>query len=321
MAHLPRVSAWRRVRKPLTEAMFSRFSPYGQAVCWMLLSCASFATMWALIRLTSQTMHPFALVFWRNLIGSLLLVPIAWPQRRQLLQRDRLLRHLLRASSGVIATFGTFYAVANAPLAQVLGINYGAPLVATIGAIILLGEQVRARRIAALVIGFAGVLVVLRPGQLPFTPGIAAATVAMVSTAFSLLAIKRLSATEPSQQIVIYSFMLMVPPSLLIALPYLEAPTLDQVWKLLLLGVLAILGQTGTAHAFRLAEASAVLPFDFLRFVLVTLYAVLLFGEPFDLLTILGGLMIFCSTVYIAHREARVATRATPASVSRVPEA
>ncbi len=301
--------------------MFSRRSPYFQAVCWIILACASFATMWALIRLTSQTIHPFALVFWRNLIGSMLLLPLAWPQRRALMQRDRLRRHLLRATSGVIATFGTFYAVANAPLAQVLGINYGAPLVATIGAIVLLGEQVRIRRIVALVIGFVGVLVVMRPGQLPFTPGIAAAIIAMLSTAFSLLAVKRLSATEPGHQIVIYSFMLMVPPSLLLALPYLEVPNLDEAWKLLALGGLAILGQTGTVHAFRLAEASAVLPFDFLRFMLVTLYGVLLFGEPFDLLTIAGGLMIFCSTIYIAHREAQVAAKATPASVSRMPDA
>jgi drug/metabolite transporter (DMT)-like permease len=148
---------------------------------WFILSCFAFASMWVMIRFAARHLHSFEIVFFRNFIGLLFLVPMMLGTPG-LIRRDRMKVHLGRATSGFIATMGTFYAVANAPLATTLAINYTAPLFGTLGAVLVLGERIRARRIAALAVGFVGMLLVLRPGQLPLTAGIVAGIVSAVST-------------------------------------------------------------------------------------------------------------------------------------------
>ena len=92
------------------------------------------------------------------------------------------------------------------------------------GAALFLGEQVRARRIAALLIGFAGVLIVLRPGAIPMTPGIAAAVISAVSTAFSLVAIKQLVGTDDPRLVAAFTFVLMLPTGVKAVVVYVEVP-------------------------------------------------------------------------------------------------
>ena len=275
----------------------------------MLVSSLAFAVMWGLIRLASRELSPFVLVFWRNAFGLLALTPMLLANRG-LLSTARLPTHLRRAASGIIATYGTFYAVSNAPLAQALSINYSAPLFATVGAALFLGERIRARRIGAVLVGFAGVLVVLRPGMLPMTPGVAAAMISAVATAFSLVAIKQLVGTDDSRSVAVWSFVLMLPVSAVVALWFWRWPSLA-VWPLLLgIGLCAAAGQTTMSRAFQLAEATAVMPYDFVRFALVTLIGVTIFDERLDGWTLLGGALVIGSTIYLAYRES-VLARAT----------
>lgn len=270
----------------------------------MVVSCLAFATMWVLIRFGAADLHSFELVFFRNLLGGLWLVPLALANPG-LVQVADWRRHIRRATSGFIATGATFYAVAHAPLATVLSINYTAPLLATLAAVVLLGERLRLRRGLALAAGFLGMVLVLRPGSVPITPGVVAAGVSAVSTAFSVIAIRQLVAGADSRAVAIWTFILTTPPSLAVALFVWRWPPLG-VWPLLAgIGAMAALGQIAFSRAFALAEASAVLPYDFVRFVVVTLAGVLLFGERYDALTLIGGAIILASTVFLALREGR----------------
>lgn len=296
------------------NALINRLPLHQRGQAWMLVSCVAYATLWISIRWGSETMHPNLIAFYRCFIGLLTLTPLIVLHGRTLLGTSRLMTHLRRSTSGVIAMFATFYAIANAPMATAMSINYAAPLFATLGAVLFLGETIRLRRMVALAAGFAGVLIVMRPGAMPLTPGIVAAMISAVGTAFSLIAIKQLTATEDPRTVVIYSFVLMTPPALLAALPHWQWPTLEELGLLLLVGLCASIGQTATVRAFAMADATAILPLDFLRFVLVILAGILLFGESFDGFTALGGIIILASTIYVAHRE-QVATRAhNPAS-------
>jgi drug/metabolite transporter (DMT)-like permease len=280
-----------------------------RAVLWMVVSCVSFAGLWVLIRLVSAELHPFAVVVWRNFMGLLWLAPMLL-LTPGLLKVERLPGHLRRAASGVIATFATFYAVANAPLANVLAVNYTAPLVATVGAMLFLGERVRAVRGAALLVGFVGMLLVLRPGTTAMTPGLWAALVSAVATAFSLVAIKALTGTDDSRAVAAWSFVLTTPVSMVIALPFWSWPQ-PHLWPLLVgLGACAAAGQLSLSRAFSLADASAVMPYDFVRFGLITLAGVLLFGERYDLLTIAGGAIILSASIALALRERQLARSA-----------
>ena len=132
----------------------------------MIVSCCAFASMWVMIRYASRDLHAFQIVFFRNAIGTLVLLPMILTNPG-LIRLERLRPNLRRATSGFVATLGTFYAVSHAPMATALSINYTAPLFATVGAVLFLGERIRARRVAALIIGFLGMLIVVRPGALP----------------------------------------------------------------------------------------------------------------------------------------------------------
>lgn len=268
----------------------------------MLVACCAFASLWVLIRLASRDLHPFAVVVWRNGIGLLWLAPMLLANPG-LLDRRRLPAHLRRATSGIVATFATFYAVANAPLATALAINYTAPLFATVGAVMFLGERIRWRRIAALAVGFVGMLIVLRPGMSALTPGVLAAVISALATAFSLVAIKALTGTDDARAVAAWSFVLTLPPSILVAAPFWSWPSGDTWLVLVALGGGAALGQIALAQAFRHAEASAVMPFDFVRFGLITLAGIFVFGEPFDTLTLIGGAIILGASIYLAVRE------------------
>lgn len=284
----------------------------------MILSCIAFASMWVMIRYASRSLHAFEIVFFRNAIGTVVLLPmlIANPG---LLRLDRITTHLRRATSGFIATMGTFYAVAHAPLATALSINYTAPLFATAGAVLFLGETIRARRVVALVIGFIGMLIVVRPGALPMTPGVIAAMISAVSTAFSIVAIRSLVTSDDSRAVAAWTFILTTIPSLIVALFVWTWPPVA-LWPLLgLIGTAAAIGQLSLSRAFALAEASAILPYDFVRFGLIATAGILLFGERVDALTIIGGAIILMTTIYLAVREAQVARQARAASLPENP--
>lgn len=282
------------------------FPPHIRAMGWMMLACIAFAGLWVMIRLASEELHPFALVVWRNFLGLVWLMPMIL-LTPGLLKTDRLPGHMRRAASGVIATFATFYAVANAPLANVLAINYTAPLFATIGAVLFLGERVRWVRGAALALGFIGMLLVLRPASAGMTPGLWAAVISAITTAFSYLAIKALTGQDDPRAVAVWSFILTTPVSFLLALPFWTWPS-DQLWPILFgLGACAAAGQLALSKAFSLAEAGAVLPFDFVRFGLITLAGILLFGERYDPMTLVGGSVILASTIVLALREQRLA--------------
>ncbi|MFZ4111527.1 MAG: DMT family transporter [Polymorphobacter sp.] len=280
-----------------------------RGIFWMIVSSIAFASMWVMIRFASHDVHAFVIVFFRNLFGTLVLVPMML-RNKGLMRISRLKANLRRATSGFIATSGTFYAVSHAPLATVLSINYTTPLFATVGAVLFLGEKIHARRVAALIIGFAGMLIVLRPGALPMTPGVLAAMLSAVSTAFSIIAIRQLVASDDSRSVAAWTFILMTPPSLVLAVPYWTPPP-PALWPLLfVIGCVAAVGQLAMNRAFALAEASAVLPYDFVRFGLVTIFGITIFQERLDAMTVLGGVVIFGATVYLAVRERQVARAA-----------
>ena len=293
----------------------SRLTPANRAILWMIVSCCAFASLWACIRIASQTLHPFGVVVARNLFGLLWLTPMLLANPG-LLDIRKLPVHVRRATSGLIATFATFYAVANLPLATALAINYTAPLFATIGAVLFLGERIHWRRVAALAAGFTGMLIVVRPGMTPLTPGLGAAVISALATGFSIVAIKQLVGSDDARAVAAWSFVLTLVPSILIAAPFASLPPLSLLPLLILLGGLAALGQYSLAQAFRGADASALMPYDFVRFGLITASGIWLFGEHLDALTLVGGAIILSATIYLAIRENRTAHSVRPTAAA-----
>ncbi len=271
---------------------------------YMILSCVIFAILWALIRHASATLHPFLLVFYRSLFGVLVLAPFFLKDAGSKLRSGSHKLYIIRGITGLVATYGTFYAVANIPLADAVAISYGAPIFAAVGAIFFLDEKIRARRFLALGIGFIGMLLLIRPGFEAFDPGYMAALIASIFIGASLIVIKKLSASDKPEVVVFYSLIYIFPISFVVALFYWQWPTPVEWGLLILMGALVSLAHILLVRAFSKSETTEVLPLDFVRLLLATLFGVVLFGEAVDLLTLVGAAIILGSTVYTAHREA-----------------
>ena len=203
-----------------------------------------------------------------------------------------------------------FWAISHLPLAQAVSLSYSTPLFVTIAAAALLGEQVRARRWTAVILGFIGVLVIVRPGTAEFSTNALVAVLAAVLSSIVAIQIKQLSATEPADRIVIYTTLLWVPMSLFPALAVWEWPQgIAWLW-VVAAGVMGTGGHMLWTRALKLGEVSALTPISFMQLPLVVLFGWWLFDESLDHWTLLGAGIIFAANAYIAHREAVLARRA-----------
>jgi len=205
--------------------------------------------------------------------------------------------------------FCGFWAIGHLPLAQAIALSYSTPLFVTIAAVWLLGEQVRARRWAAVVIGFIGVLVIVRPGSESFTLGTLVALSAAVLSGLVSIQIKQLSRTEPADRIVLYTTMLWVPLSLVPALFVWEWPRgITWLW-VAAAGAMGTGGHMLWTRALKLGDVSALTPISFMQLPIVAVFGYLLFDEKIDRWTAIGAGIIFIANAYIAHREAQLAKK------------
>lgn len=292
-----------------------------RGVAYMILSGAVFAVLWAMIRLASETYEPALIVFYRTVFGLAWMSPLFIRKARKTFTTQKLDLHLVRAGCGLLAMYAMFYAVASAPLADVVAISYAAPLFATIAAVLFLGEIIRGRRITALLFGFVGMLFVLRPGFQELEGGRLAALGGSVMVAGAMTAMKALSRYDPPETIVSYTFALVLPVNFVVALFFWQWPDWAGLLLLASIGVLANFGQTFLTRAFAAADVTAVLPFDFVRLVIAAGLGALFFAESLDWLTVAGALVILLATVYLAHRERQAARRrAQAAGPAAVPQ-
>ena len=294
-------------------------STHWRAARLMLGSTMLFGLMAVSIRLASASLHTFEVAFFRNFFGLLAALPLLLRHGPGLLRTTQFPRYLFRCLVGICSMLAGFWAIGHLPLAQAVALSYSTPLFATIAAASLLGEQVRARRWAAVVLGFIGVLVVVHPGQADFSMGTLVALLAALLSSIVAIQIKQLSATEPADRIVIYTTLLWVPMSLVPAWSVWQWPQgIAWAW-VVAAGVFGTGGHMLWTRALKLGEVSVLTPISFMQLPVVAVFGWLLFGETLDRWTLLGALVILGANAYIAHREAVLArSAASTAATSAV---
>ncbi|HQY34941.1 MAG TPA: DMT family transporter [Pseudomonadota bacterium] len=278
----------------------------------MLLMTASatlFGVMAITIRYASRQLHPFEIAFFRNVFGFLFALPLLLRHGSGILRTDKMPLYLTRCVVGIVSMLCGFWALVNLPLAQAVALSYATPIFITIGAVLVLGEVVRARRWTAVAIGLLGVLVIVRPFDHSFTAGSLVALAAAALSAMVAISIKFLSRTEPPDAIVLWTTIIWVPLSLLPALAVWEWPNAASWGWVAAAGFFGTVSHMGWTRANRLADASVIAPISFVQLPVVAVLAWLLFGETVDRWTVVGAAVIFGSTFYIARREARLARR------------
>lgn len=274
-----------------------------KGIMWMLVFALAMGTMHGCIRHVSAGLHPFEIAFFRNVFGLIAVLP--WLVRLGLapLRTAKLGLLTLRGVLNVISMLAFFTALSIAPLAQVTALSFSAPIFATLLAMVVFGERAGIRRWTAIVIGFVGTLVILRPGVAEVGLGAMLAVFAALLWGVCMVIIKSLGRTESAVTITIYMSLVMAPLSLIAAIFVWQWPTGEQLLWLVGIGMLGGTGQLAMAEALRVAETHVIMPFDFIKLIWVSIVAYFAFAEVPEAFTWIGGVMIFGSAAFIAWRE------------------
>lgn len=257
--------------------------------------------MTVLVRQLSENYSAFEILFFRNLVAVCVLLPPALKAGLSTLKTQRLPLHCLRAVLSYIGVLLLFYGIANIPLPDVTALSFTQPLFVVVLAALILKESVTAARWLAVLTGFVGLLVIVRPGIVAIEVATLLVMLSAFSYAVSNICVKRLMTTDTANQSVFYFNLLMLPIALVPALFFWVTPPIEDLPIFIAIGVNGTIAVYAYARAFTLADASAVMPFDFLRMPMAAAAAYLLFSESGDLWTWVGAVIIFASSYALAR--------------------
>ena len=280
-----------------------RTSGAARGMAWMLLTSVLFVGVTGIVRHLGSDMSAPQAAFIRYGFGVMLMLPVLMRLRARELISPRMGMHAVRGLVHGIGVMLWFYAMARIPIAEVTALSYTTPIFVTIGAAWFLGERIRFRRIAAVLLSILGVLVIVRPGIVAVELG----TLAQIAA--SMLIAKRMTDTESTAVIVALMAVFVTLTLLPFALVSWRTPTPEELAWLFATALLATLGHLTLTQAFRAAEITVTQPVSFLQLVWAALLGLYVFGEAIDFWTMVGALIIIASATYIAHREASLARR------------
>lgn len=276
------------------------------AMLYILLYALSYAGLWATVRTIGQEIHPLALVFFRTLIGTLLILPFFFKGGFQSFKTNQLALYTLRGMLSISTVFLTFFALRHIPLADAVAYSYLTPIFAIILALIFLNERLNIKQILAICIAFIGAMVLLRPDVQTINIGILASIGAALGFAGTLLCMKILTRRDSPKLVTIYGYIIPLPLSLILALPYLQWPESPMVWGLLLLmSLLSVIAHLSMTQALSRADMGMILPFDFIRLIFAAALGVVLFQDRLDGISLAGGTVILAASIMSSRRPVR----------------
>ena len=281
-----------------------------RGVMWMLLAVVALTAMFAILKHMANELPFWVVALMRTAVALVLFVP--WFVRVGIagVATRRIGLHFLRAFTGTASFACVVYALGKLLLSDTMVLSFTAPFWSIIISALLLGEVIRRHRIMATVVGFVGVVMIVKPRG-DVDPAMLFAVGSAVFTAAAMVSMKALSSSEPPMRIVFYFFifgtLLLLPP----AIVTWQTPNPVQLAWLVGAGLLGAVGQNFLARAYAAGEVGVVAPFDFIRLPLAALLGFLVFDEIPDVWSGAGTVVIIAASLYIVRREARMRAGAT----------
>jgi drug/metabolite transporter (DMT)-like permease len=293
---------------PLSKR-YRRLSPIARGCLLMVTGTLLFAGMHAAIRHITQSLSGMEVAFFRNLFGLFVIAPLLVRYGPALFHTEKLKLHLVRAVINAVSMILFFIGLSMTPIARATALSFTAPLFTALFSAIFLGEVFRWRRWTAIFLGFFGALVILRPGITAIDTGSLLILCSSLLWSVAMIDIKVLGRTESSRTIAAYVTVLLTPMTLVPALFVWQTPSFNAWGWLIFIGVIGTIGQFVITEALKLADMTALMPFDFLKLVWATFLGIIFFAEVPDFLTWVGAAIVFGSSFYIAWREATLRRR------------
>ena len=276
-----------------------------RGILWVALAGILFSLLNVFTLIPAQHLNSYVMAFLRYFFGSLFLIPIVL--RLGLYRSLHTRRVGLHVFRGAIHTGGMMLWFVGLPLttlASITALGFTGPIFITIGAALFLGEVVRLRRWAAVLVGFAGAMIIVRPGVGDL--GIGALCVLASTPIFSAsnLISKALARTDSAHTIVIWQNLTIVLCSAPFALWFWQTPNGTDVLWFVAAGLCGTLGHLSQQNGYQLADITLLQPIGFLSLLWNALLGFFLFSQQPDIWTFVGAAVIFASAMYISHREA-----------------
>jgi len=268
------------------------------AVLWMGGAVLSFSLMAVAVRELLHSMGVLQILFLRTLVTFLMVVGTIPRVGIAPLRTRRFPAHLARALMHLGGQFCWMYAIAALTLATVFAIEFTMPVWVALLAVLFLGEHMNRGRVVALVLGLAGIAIILRPGLGAFHPAALVMVLGSMFYAGNVIMTKRLSSTDSPFAVLFWMSATQLPVTLAAALPGWVTPgPADLPW------ILVIGAGYSMTRAMKLGDATLVVPVDFLRLPLIAVVGALFYGEPLEAAVFAGAVVIFAGSYYSLMRE------------------
>jgi drug/metabolite transporter (DMT)-like permease len=278
------------------------------AISLMIISGLFFVLMHSAVKYLSKEVHIFEIAFFRCALVIFVLAPVIIQQGKTIFKTRQPKMQFLRIITNSVAMLCFFYGISTTPLAQLTTLGFTVPIFATILAVIFMKEKIRLRRTTALIIGFIGTIVVMRP-DISIELGALLIIFSSFLWSICLIFIKKLTQTDSAVTISLYFGIGMIPATFILAFPVMEVIDIRQFTILVFIAITGTLAQTIMNTALKKGELALLLPFDFLRLIWSVLIGYALFAEEPTFTLWIGGFLIIGSTTYIAWREAKLKNR------------
>ena len=270
----------------------------------MIMSVGILAALDSAVKLVAnEGMHPFQIVFFRILFGVMALLPFFMRVGFNRLKTKRLRTHIIRGVFHSSSMFAWFYAITIIPLADATALSFVVPVYASIGAIVFMGEPTNKIRWLAVLLGFAGMMIILRPGFADVNFGAWLVVVSAIAVAISKLMAKSLARTDSPETIVFYMSLTILVVSFIPALSVWIWPSTNIWFWLVALGVCGSFAHVVQTHSYRVGDVTAVEPVSYFRLIWAALFGFVIFGEVPEVWTWIGTAVIVTGAIILTRNE------------------
>ena len=278
-----------------------------------------FVAVAVLVRHLGSDLPAVEAAFIRYVFGLLILIPVFLRMQWRRVRGANLKFYALRGVAHGAAVMLWFFAMARIPISEVTAIGYTTPIFTVVGAVLIFGERIHMRRIIAIIIGFVGILIILRPGFATIEIGSLAQLVAAPCFAISFLFAKKLTNTENSGDTLvmlsIFCTLALMPGAIYVWRP----PSVVDLGWLALIAFFATAGHYAITNSIANAPLTVTQPFSFLQLIWAIIFGYLIFDEVPDLWVCIGAAIIVATISYMSHREAAAARLQKLQSSSSMP--
>tara|TARA_B100001121_G_scaffold293902_1_gene296905 strand:- start:341 stop:1168 length:828 start_codon:yes stop_codon:yes gene_type:complete len=259
--------------------------------------------MGTFIKLAQEELNVFTTGFLRFFFGLLIITPYILKTKFRVFNTKNLQIHILRSSLNLPAMLIGFAALAILPLEKMTAIHFIVPIIVTILAVIFLKEKIYLYRSIALVMGFLGMLIILRPGIIDINIGIYMAIISSLIWSVVIILTKKVSKDDSAITILSHQYVYMTLFSLPLVIYFWDQPSLKTIIFILCAAISGTILHIALNHAYKLVDVTMTQPYSFLGLIASSVIGYFVFNDKPDLYTWLGASVIFCGVLLISYRE------------------